>query len=295
MSEMKGIIVAAPVPFDEEGRLVFDPIRRHVDACIADGAHGFWINGCTALAPYTNEAERRGIAEVTLEHIAGRVPAWIHVGALTTAESCRLAEHARTSGAAGVSSLPPLLYPTKVDRIVDHLTAVQQAAQLPTTYYHVPPVSNVALDADQLVEICERVPGLESIKFSDFDMFKAMAIHERLPHVRIVSGYEEVLLGGLAMGCFVGAVGAGPNLIPGSFPWYSQNRVMKCVPPRESAQRSAEVGLGEDLGVDDVGGFSSEEDVGDVAGGGLLELGEGFGGEEGGVGAGDDVGMIDDG
>ena len=213
--EMRGVIVALTTGFDEGGRIRFEPVGRHIDACIAEGVHGFWVNGASGLATYLEEEERRELAERAAERIGERVPMWIHVGGASTPISCRLAAHARKQGATGVSSMPPLLYATSLDRIAEHLTAIQEAAGLPLTYYHVPGLTKVALEAGELLELCERVPELTAIKFSDIDIFKAVVIRERAPGVRLMSGFEEILLAGLALGCFDGAVGAGQNFLPG--------------------------------------------------------------------------------
>ncbi len=213
--EMKGIIVATPAGLNSNGKITYDPTIQHINACIKEGVHGFWINGCTGLALYLSESEREDLAEMAIKQIAGRVPTWVHVGAYDTAQSCRLAEHARESGAVGISSLPPLFYNTNMDQIVNHLTAIQKAADLPITYYHLPALTRVQLDANQLIDLCRRVPNVQAIKYSDLDLLKAMLIRERLPHVKMMTGFEEILLGGLALGCFDGTVGAGQNFAPG--------------------------------------------------------------------------------
>ena len=213
--KMKGIVVALAVGFDSESNIVFEPIKKHIDACIEEGIHGFWVNGATGMCVYLEESERKELTELASEHIAGRVPMWVHVGAMNTKQACRLAVHAREHGAIGISALPPLFYNTTLDRIVDYLTEIQKAADLPMTYYHALGATRVALSADDFVQLCERVPNLTAIKYSETDFFKAVVLRERLPHVRIMTGFEEIVLAGLAMGCFDGTVGGGQNFVPG--------------------------------------------------------------------------------
>jgi len=212
---MRGVIVATPTPFDADGQVVCDAIGRHLDACLEAGVHGFWINGCTGMGPYLSREERFRTLEFAEQHIAGRVPMWVHVGAMTTTESCELAEHAATHGAVGVSTLPPLFYVTHLERVVEHMTAIQAAAELPITYYHVPYVTKLELTADQLIEMCQRVPHVAAIKYSDHNLHKANLIRQALPHVRIMTGMEEELLAGLALGCLDGTVGASQTFAPG--------------------------------------------------------------------------------
>jgi len=82
--EMRGVIVACCTPFDEAGKVSLDPLGRHIDACLAEGVHVFWINGCSGLAVYLSTDERKRIAEYASEKINGRAPMWVHVGAWNT-------------------------------------------------------------------------------------------------------------------------------------------------------------------------------------------------------------------
>lgn len=188
--EMRGVIVATATPFDVDGQVVCAPIGRHLDACLDAGVHGFWINGCSGMGLYLSRDERLRIAEYVEQHIASRVPMWVHVGAMTTAESCELAEHAAAHGAVGVSTLPPLCYVTNLERVVEHMTAIQAASELPITYYHVPYITKLELTADQLIEMCRRVPHVAAIKYSDHNLNQANVIRQTLPHVRIMTGME---------------------------------------------------------------------------------------------------------
>gem|GEM_PF-6024443 len=216
--EMKGVIVALPTGFVDDDTVTFDAYRKHIDACIAAGVHGFWINGCSGLAVYLTEAERKQILEVAVEHNAGRVPLWVHTGAMATRESVRLARHAsQFKDVVGVSTLPPLFYITTLDGIIAHMTAIQAAAELPITYYHVPGITRVNLDADQFGIMYEQVPDMVAVKYSEQDVFKAMVLKQRHPRMRLMSGFEEILLSGLALGAFDGTVGAGQNFMPGPF------------------------------------------------------------------------------
>ena len=70
---------------------------------------------------------------------------WVHVGAMTTTESCELAEHGATHGAVGVSTLPPLFYVTHLERVVEHMTASRPRRNFPslTTMCHTSPSSSL--------------------------------------------------------------------------------------------------------------------------------------------------------
>ncbi|MFH0963794.1 MAG: dihydrodipicolinate synthase family protein [Planctomycetota bacterium] len=214
MLALRGVIPALPTPFDESGRVVLEPLIRHVRAVIAAGVSGVWVAGGTACAPYLTLDERDEIVRLVIREVDGRIPVYVHVAAMTTADSVRLARAAAQAGASAVSAIPPIFYGTSTPAIIRFLAAIQEAAALPIVYYHVPGLTKVQLASGDLVEIARSVPHCIGIKFSDLDYWKAIEIKLDLPHVALMTGFEETLLGGLAMGVLDGGVGAAQNFIP---------------------------------------------------------------------------------
>lgn len=217
MSKMRGVITALPTPLDAKGDIAYEPLLRLVDAQIGAGIAGFWSAGGTANCTHLTIGERNEISRRVTDHVAGRVPVYVHVAAMTTADSCVLARAAADMGATAVSAIPPIFYPTDVAAIIVFLTDIQKAAGLPIVYYHVPGLTKVQLEGPDLIEIARGVPDFGGIKFSDMDLWKAIEVKLALPDVPIMTGCEEIMLGGLAMGCLDGGVGAAQNFIPGPF------------------------------------------------------------------------------
>jgi len=215
MTRIGGIIAALPTPVDAKGDIVYEPLLRLVDAQISAGIAGFWSAGGTANCTHLTLDERNEISRRVIAHVAGRVPVYVHAAAMTTADSCALAKAAGDMGADIVSAIPPIFYPTDVAAIIAFLTDIQKAAGLPIVYYHVPGLTKVELDGPELIEIARGVPNIGGIKFSDMDFWKVIEVKLALPDLPIMTGMEEVLLGGLAMGCLDGGVGAAQNFIPG--------------------------------------------------------------------------------
>jgi len=215
MIRIRGVIAALPTPLDAKGNIVYEPLLRLVDAQIGAGIAGFWSAGGTANCTHLTLDERNEISRRVIDHVAGRVPVYVHAAAMTTADSCALAKAAADMGADVVSAIPPIFYPTDVAAIIAFLSDIQKAAGLPIVYYHVPGLTKVPLEGPDLIEIARGVPNIGGIKFSDMDFWKAIEVKLALPDLSIMTGCEEVLLGGLAMGCLDGGVGAAQNFIPG--------------------------------------------------------------------------------
>lgn len=213
-SVLHGIVVPLPTPFKDDGNICPATFRSHIEGCIKAGVHGFWVNGGTGYFTLLTEDERKKTAEIVVEYAAGRVPVWVHVGGMSTAESIRLARHCSKLDAAGISSVPPLVFGTSFEMMVSHLSKIQEAAAIPLTFYHVPGLTKVNLTTEQLLELFERVQNLVAIKYSDFDFHKMVEIREHRPDIQIMLGQQTLLLAGLSMGCADGTVGTLQNIAP---------------------------------------------------------------------------------
>jgi dihydrodipicolinate synthase/N-acetylneuraminate lyase len=214
MKQLEGIFSALPFPFTSSGQFNRAVFVAHIRDSLAAGVHGFWVNGATAGSVFLNVEQRREALEVAAETVAGRVPVLAMVSALNITDGIALAKQAQEAGVAGISAMPPLIYPTDVAQIVSYLRALKETTSLPMAYYHVPGLTKVSLSAAQLCELCEQVP-LSAVKYSETDFFKAIEVLHRCPNVTLLTGFEELLLGGLAMRCVSGTVGASQNFMPG--------------------------------------------------------------------------------
>ena len=216
MGRITGVITALPTPMDRSGQLMAGALERHVNDQIRAGAAGFWVNGGTGGSVYLSLDQRKQQLQRVIDVVSGRALVLAMVSAMSLVDSLELARHAGAAGADGVSALPPLVYPSAAGNCLDFLKAIRDAADLPITYYHVPGLTHVDLDAEQLAHLCENVP-LEAVKFSDPDIYKAALLAARCPDVSLLTGFEPVLAAGLAVNCFHGTAGASQNFMTGPY------------------------------------------------------------------------------
>ncbi|HVD50085.1 MAG TPA: dihydrodipicolinate synthase family protein, partial [Gaiellaceae bacterium] len=95
---LRGAIAAAVTPLRDEGAaLDEEAFGPYLDFLAAAGLDGILALGTTGEGILLSAAERRRAAELFVD---GLLPAIVHCGAQTTAETCALAEHAAGAGAA---------------------------------------------------------------------------------------------------------------------------------------------------------------------------------------------------
>jgi N-acetylneuraminate lyase len=220
-----GLIPATYTPLTADGGLDLPAIAPLTEQLLADGACGLYVCGSTGEGVSLSTDERRRVAEAFTEATRGRVPVIVHVGHDSLAEAAALAKHAAEIGADAISAMPPCYFAIRdAAMAVDCAATVAAAAPtLPFYYYHIPVMTGVAIDVVELLRLAgDRIPNFAGVKYT------ANTLHEFLECVTLdggrfemLSGYDELLLPGLAVGARA-AVGSTFNV---ATPLYS--RLMK--------------------------------------------------------------------
>lgn len=155
---------AAPTPFDETGALDEQAWRDLLDLYIAQGVNGVLVNGSTGEWFSQTPEERRRVAEIAVEQVAGRIPVIVGVTSYTGGLAAELAHHAATVGADGVLATPPPYVHPEPDEIVAFYQRLSTATDLPFMVYNWPRGATVDMAA---------VPGLMS-RLADLDQVAAI-------------------------------------------------------------------------------------------------------------------------
>lgn len=142
MTLFSGISAFPMTPVDEAGQLLVPVFIRHLDRLTRAGVDSICLLGSTGAYPYLSDSVRQQVLEVGLEHLAGRVPVIVGVGALRTDAAMALARHASDQGADGLL-LAPLSYQKLTEaEVFRHFEAVAGAGNLPLCIYNNPSTTN---------------------------------------------------------------------------------------------------------------------------------------------------------
>lgn len=212
-----GVLPALLTPMNEDGTaLNLDSTRRLVDHLLDRGIHGFFVAGGTGEGLLMTPDERRVLLETVVDQNRGRGKIIAHIGAIATPDAQRLAAHAASLGVDAVAAVPPIYF--RVDRksIVDHYRLIAEAAAgVPTHVYNIPSATGVEINADLMRELIE-IPGIAGIKYSAYNLYDMQRIIHLRADITVLSGFDEVFVGGLAMGAH-GAIGSTYNVMPSAF------------------------------------------------------------------------------
>jgi dihydrodipicolinate synthase/N-acetylneuraminate lyase len=166
---LRGAITAAVTPLADGGTRLdeeaFGPLVRF----LADGGtDGLLACGTTGEGVLLSVDERCRAAERFLAARPDGFLVAVHAGAQSTADTVKLATHAKEIGADAVAVIAPPYFPLDADAVFDHLrSAAEGCAPLPFYVYEFAARSGSAIPVSVVERLREESPNLAGMKVSD--------------------------------------------------------------------------------------------------------------------------------
>jgi len=162
-----GVMTALVTPFkmNEDGRSCIDKDAycAHLDRQIEGGVDGLIPAGTTGEAATLSFDEHKSLIELTVQHVAGRVPVIAGTGSNNTAESIALTQAAKQLGADAALLISPYYNKPMQEGIYQHYKAVADAVSLPQILYNVPGRTNSNLSPETVARLsqCNNIVGIK--------------------------------------------------------------------------------------------------------------------------------------
>lgn len=195
--QLEGVYSVLPTPFQPNGDVDDDSLRRVVDLFIDAGVNGVTALGVTGEVARLSDEERRHVLELVTAQVNGRTG----VVAGTTAEGTRAciahSRHALAAGATAVMVSPPRMPKLNSEAVVRHFKALADAVDIEIVVQDYPPISGFAMEPALLARIAKEIPRARTIKLEDpptpFKTSRILEVAGDVP-VRIFGGLGGVFL-----------------------------------------------------------------------------------------------------
>ncbi|MBK5933766.1 4-hydroxy-tetrahydrodipicolinate synthase [Rhodovulum imhoffii] len=102
-----GIWPVAPTPFNPDGSVDYEGMKRVIDCMVDQGSDGICILANFSEQFLISDEERRKLTEISLTHMAGRLPVIVTISHFATEIAVDRARHAKAWGAEIVMMMPP--------------------------------------------------------------------------------------------------------------------------------------------------------------------------------------------
>jgi dihydrodipicolinate synthase/N-acetylneuraminate lyase len=210
---LRGALAAALTPLQAGGES-FDAraCELYASFLVESGLDGVLLLGTTGEGMLLNPSEREIVASVFTAAVGGRLKVAVHVGAQSTKDTVRLAEHAVSIGANAVAVIPPPYFRLDDGALLAHLDqAARAAAPLPFYLYEFEAASGYAISHEVIQRFADIAPNLAGLKVSDapyphFERYLGLGFD-------VLVGPEAFIGRGISAGA-VGAVSALASALP---------------------------------------------------------------------------------
>ncbi|MCD6727731.1 MAG: dihydrodipicolinate synthase family protein [Solirubrobacteraceae bacterium] len=160
----EGLFHVLVTPFDVDGRVDAQSLRRLVEFAVGAGARGLTALGVNGEAAHLDDHERDLVLDTVLEVVGGRVPVVVGVSDPDTRVAAARAARAAQAGAAALM----LAVPPEVDRLRSHLEVVASAASgLDVVLQDYPASGHPRVAADVLAAAAREVSSVRAVKAED--------------------------------------------------------------------------------------------------------------------------------
>jgi 4-hydroxy-tetrahydrodipicolinate synthase len=164
MKEISGVITAMATPFDEDGAVDLDGVRRLAAHLLQHGSHGLVIAGSTGECPTLTDEEEIEILRAVREEVGEETLLICGTGTNDTRHSCELTKMAAEAGADASLVVVPYYNKPNREGIRAHFETVAAAVpELPMVMYNIP--SRVIVNAGpELLRELGQIDNIVAVK-----------------------------------------------------------------------------------------------------------------------------------
>lgn len=204
MKKLYGVVTAMTTPFDLNGVIDIEALKKQTDFLISKGVHCLYPCGTTGEMYYMTLEERMLVAETVVRQAAGRVTVYIHVGAMDMKETVRLAKHAVNIGADGIGIVTPSYFTVSDDAMVNYYKEICDSLpdNFPVYVYVIPQLAHNDISYETMQRIVDKCKNVIGVKYS-FGDIRRTAEYRRVNsgEFSVVTGADDLLLPCLSLGC----------------------------------------------------------------------------------------------
>ncbi|MGF1754740.1 4-hydroxy-tetrahydrodipicolinate synthase [Vibrio makurazakiensis] len=183
-----GSIVALVTPFNPDGEVDYDSLKKLVDHHVTAGSDGLVAVGTTGESATLTVEEHVKVVHKMVEFADGRIPIIAGTGANATHESVTFSRLLNGSGIVGCLSVTPYYNKPTQEGLYQHYKAIAEASDVPQILYNVPGRTAVDLLPETVARL-SKIDNIVALKDATGDLDR-IAIHREL------CGEDFILLSG---------------------------------------------------------------------------------------------------
>ena len=213
----KGLGVALITPFNTDGSVDYQSLKRLVEFQIDNGADFLCILATTGEAPCLTQEEKDKITELVRDVNKGRIKILKYCGGNNTAAVVEEIKNTDWSGIDGILSICPYYNKPSQEGIYQHYKAIAEATDLPVVLYNVPGRTGVNMTAETTLRLARDFKNIIAIKEASGNITQMDDIIKNKPaNFDVISGDDGITFPLITLGA-VGVISVIGNAFPREF------------------------------------------------------------------------------
>jgi len=199
MARFGRVVTAMVTPFDGNGALDLDGVRRLAKWLQENGNDGLVVGGTTGEASTLTDDEKLALFAATAEAVT--IPVIAGTGTNDTAHSINLTAQASKLGIAGILAVGPYYNRPSQAGIEAHMRAVCGATSLPVVVYDIPARTGRKISTATLLKLAREVKNMAALKDAANNPAETAILMSQAPSsFELYSGEDGLTLPLMAIG-----------------------------------------------------------------------------------------------
>jgi 4-hydroxy-tetrahydrodipicolinate synthase len=209
----EGAITAIVTPFDENGKIDEEALRKLVDVQIDSGIKGIVPVGTTGESPTLDHDEHNKVVDIVIDAVKGRVPVIAGTGSNSTEEAIAMTKHAKEAGATASLQVAPYYNKPTQKGFYEHFIAIADAVDLPMVVYNIPGRTGKNIETSTMMKLAKH-KNIVAVKEASGDLNQMMDVIAQKPDdFAVLSGDDNMTVPLMLMGG-KGVISVASNIIP---------------------------------------------------------------------------------
>lgn len=214
MELFRGSGVALVTPFDKNGNVDYETLKKLIDFQIDNNTDAIIICGTTGESSTLTYEEHNKCIEMCVEYVNGRIPVIAGTGSNCTKSAIKLSKEAEKMGADGLLVVTPYYNKTTQKGLINHYSKIASEVNIPIILYNVPSRTGCNLEPETVGEIFKLNKNVTAIKEASGNISNIFRIKDITDDkIDIYSGNDDQIVPILSLGG-IGVISVVANILP---------------------------------------------------------------------------------
>lgn len=197
-----GTGVALATPFNIDGEIDFDSLKKLINHSIDGGVEYLVVMGTTAESATLSKEEKEQVVSFVIDENNGRLPLVIGIGGNNTRDVIKEIKKTDLSKFEAILSVSPYYSKPSQEGIYQHFAAISEVCPVDIIMYNVPGRTSSNMSNETVIRLAEDFENIVAIKDATGDIFQGMRLIMNKPQdFHVISGDDALavpltLLGG---------------------------------------------------------------------------------------------------